>query len=96
MYGIGAKASSNFKVCIKKKLKHHISRTSSTSCRVGLRPQRTIFRSGGQYFHGILASLWVGTAFSNTLYQGFAIHDFLFLSSKLFKHVKYNTKTAIV
>ena len=37
-------------------------------CRVGLRPERTIFRSGGQDAHGVLASFWIGTAFSNTLY----------------------------
>ena len=39
-----------------------------SSCRVGLRPERTIFRSGGQDAHGVLASFWIGTAFSNTLY----------------------------
>ena len=39
-----------------------------TPCQVGLRPERTIFRSGGQDAHEVLVSFWVGTAFSNTLY----------------------------
>ena len=49
-------------------IKGQIFKFINVACRVGLRPERTIFRSGGQDVHGVLASFWVGTAFSNTYF----------------------------